>query len=394
MNKIKIVKKRNEVYVQTKIISGQQLNQYEIELLGRGVIENLISPYIVAGRKPELMYRVTDVKPLREHLQTVISKEEFIRIVLSILDMMKKSQENMLNNANFLLNIDYMFIDPKTKEIIYIYLPIYNSFREYELLKLLVSIPYNTVFNQYEDCTYVSQYMAYFSSCPNFSIEDLETFIRRMRGTNEIQKDLEINIAHPSKILNKESKICVKCNQKYLTQGCFCENCGEKLVISYGEEEDLKVMQQMQPVSQMQMMLREQIMPQVQQVSQVTSAVSAGTTVLGVAECGTTVLSPQELGVVVYPHIIRKSNGERIDINTDKFVVGQSTSANYVVSGNTAISRNHACIITKNGKYYITDNTSTNGTYIDGVRISSNVEVEIASGQKIRFANEEYEFLV
>ena len=45
--------------------------------------------------------------------------------------------------------------------------------------------------------------------------------------------------------------------------------------------------------------------------------------------------------------------------------------------------------------HYLTNISETaNGTYIDGVRIPSGTEVEIVSGQKLRFANEEYDFVV
>jgi hypothetical protein len=441
MNKIKIIKKKKEIYVHTKLLPVQQLNQREIEFLGRGQIGTLIPPYIEAGKKPELMYRVSSMQSLREHLHSVTSKKDFMKLILSILDMMKLAQENMLNNANFILHMDYIFINPRTKELMYVYLPITNSGREYDIIRLLMSLPYDTVFNHFEDCTYVSEYIAYFNNHPNFSIYDFEMFIREMNGEEVSVGDKEVTIAHPSKLLNKEAKICLKCNIRYSSKDNFCEKCGERLSFAEQSETSNVVSPQMQPASQMQAMPQmfatpqmqaapqvqqpipqmqatpqmqqpmpqmqatpqmQQPMPQMQAAAQVCPIlqmqsrppVSAGTTVLGVVDCGTTVLSPQELGNVVYPHIVRKSNGERIDVNSDSFTVGQSTSADYSVSGNTAISRNHAVIITKDGKYYIVDNSSTNGTYIDGTRIPSGKEIEIVSGQKLRFANEEYEFIV
>ena len=64
----------------------------------------------------------------------------------------------------------------------------------------------------------------------------------------------------------------------------------------------------------------------------------------------------------------------------------------YFVSDNTAVSRSHANIITRDSKYYVMDTNSTNHTYVNGKMIQSNIEVEIENGDKIRFGNEDFEF--
>lgn len=66
----------------------------------------------------------------------------------------------------------------------------------------------------------------------------------------------------------------------------------------------------------------------------------------------------------------------------------------YFVSDNSAVSRSHADIVTKNKRYYITDLNSTNKTYVDGRAIPVEKEVEIFSGTKLRLANEDFVFYV
>ncbi len=398
MNNIKIIKKKKEKYVYTKLLATQSLNQREIEMLGSSQMVQLITPQVKMSKKPEILYNVNSYLSLREYLHQVTTKGNFLRIVLSILDMMKEAQQKLLYVANFVLDMDYIFVDPTTKELRYIYLPICNYEQEFYIKGLLMTLAYDTVFNHLEDCSYVTEYISYFNTHPNFSVYDFEMFLREMNGEEVIASDKNVNIAHPSKLLNKDAKICLKCDITYLSRNNFCEKCGGRLTFvtpskQLGQSAQL---QQAQP-SVMQPQLQQQAQPQVIQ-SQVVQAQPApqpmGTTVLGVVESGTTVLSPQELGVVVYPYIVRKSNGEKITVNTSDFSVGQGATSNYVVTGNTAVSRNHARIVTRNGQYYIIDNQSTNGTYIDDVKLVPNMETEIVSGQKLRFANEEYEFLV
>ena len=75
------------------------------------------------------------------------------------------------------------------------------------------------------------------------------------------------------------------------------------------------------------------------------------------------------------------------------FRIGKEKSfVDYFIGDNTAISRSHANIITRDGEYTIQDTNSTNHIYIDGLMIQSNIEVKITHGTKIRLANEDFEF--
>lgn len=89
--------------------------------------------------------------------------------------------------------------------------------------------------------------------------------------------------------------------------------------------------------------------------------------------------------------------GERIAITKSDFTVGKENKlgiANDYIIKNPSVSRNHAIIKIKNGRYYIIDMTSLNGTFINGSRICGNAEIEIHSGDKIMFADESYEFRI
>lgn len=121
------------------------------------------------------------------------------------------------------------------------------------------------------------------------------------------------------------------------------------------------------------------------------------TTVLNVGGIGeTTVLTNVILQADApkMPYLIRNKNNEKISLNKPVFRIGKEKSyVDYFIGDNTAISRSHADIITRDGNYYIRDNNSTNHTYINGTMIPSNEEIPIVDGTKIRLANEDFEFL-
>ena len=122
------------------------------------------------------------------------------------------------------------------------------------------------------------------------------------------------------------------------------------------------------------------------------------TTVLSGGAAGeTTVLSQNSVAAqqAVNPMLVRQKNSEVIRLNKFPFRVGKEKSfVDYFIGDNTAVSRSHAEITSKDGAYFIKDMNSTNHTYVNGTMIQSGVDVPISSGDRLKFANEEFEFKI
>lgn len=118
------------------------------------------------------------------------------------------------------------------------------------------------------------------------------------------------------------------------------------------------------------------------------------TTVLGGGNAGeTTVLGVAPAQAQIQPHLIRTKNNEKILLNKPAFRIGKEKSyVDYFIGDNTAISRSHANILTRDGEYFVVDTNSTNHTYVNGTMIQSGNEVKLNHGDKIRLANEDFEF--
>lgn len=120
------------------------------------------------------------------------------------------------------------------------------------------------------------------------------------------------------------------------------------------------------------------------------------TTVLNSPVFGeTTVLDAMNPLQKAQPQLIRSKNNERILLNKPVFRIGKERSyVDYFISDNTAISRSHANIITREQNYFLVDTNSTNHTFVNGTMIRSNEEVQINPGDMIRLANEDFEFKI
>lgn len=89
----------------------------------------------------------------------------------------------------------------------------------------------------------------------------------------------------------------------------------------------------------------------------------------------------------------RVKNSENIQINKQLFKIGKErVKVDYCIPDNSSISRVHAQIIFKNNGYYIVDMKSTNYTYVNGNKVVPEQEMKLNSGDKIRLADEEFEF--
>lgn len=89
--------------------------------------------------------------------------------------------------------------------------------------------------------------------------------------------------------------------------------------------------------------------------------------------------------------IIRHKDGNRVQVLTDEFKIGKSSTCNYTVLGNGAISRCHVIILQKNHRVYVLDPNSTNGTYINGVILDKGKEYILNNGDTLQLADEEFD---
>ena len=93
--------------------------------------------------------------------------------------------------------------------------------------------------------------------------------------------------------------------------------------------------------------------------------------------------------------LTRRRNNESVRITKPQFVIGRERQrVDFCIPDNDSVGRTHASIICKGGIYYIIDKNSKNFTFVNGNKISPNQEVKLNSGDKIKLADEEFDFQV
>ena len=96
---------------------------------------------------------------------------------------------------------------------------------------------------------------------------------------------------------------------------------------------------------------------------------------------------------VPQPNLVRLKTSERIMILKSGFTIGKSKiNADYTLENNSAISRAHCRIIQERGVNYLEDLNSTNGTYVDGIKVDPGDKILLKNGARIRMGDEDFIF--
>lgn len=82
---------------------------------------------------------------------------------------------------------------------------------------------------------------------------------------------------------------------------------------------------------------------------------------------------------------------DRIFIDKSEFSIGRDGGVSFRINEH-AISKKHAEILYKKEKYYLKDLGSSNGTFLNNVRLEANKEEEISDGSRVTFGNKCYVF--
>lgn len=101
-----------------------------------------------------------------------------------------------------------------------------------------------------------------------------------------------------------------------------------------------------------------------------------------------TVLLTQE--VVFTAYVERKCTGEKVCIDKDRFIIGKSSSADFVIKNDKTISRKHVAINRTADGYYLEDLGSSNHTFVDGLPITE--PVKLYHNTVFQLSKEEFEF--
>lgn len=329
MSKLKVSIKKSTVTAMMKAGRRERINETELSQLAR--IKPCGIMHVTKTKKDSVIYTCPANINLTDRLKKAISKYDFFFMIEQIVIMVEDVYNNGLNVNSVRFNMDDVYINEMTKEMYFIYFPIVGGQESADIVGFIENIIYTMTPVINEDTNYISRFMYYVRSFHGFNGNAIEKYISRE----------------------------------------------ERAVVNVLKNKAVTMQQTMQ----------QQIMQQVMQGSM------DGTTVL--SDDGISVQQIQQMQPVNYhfASLTRQVTGEKIELGKPSFVLGKNPEkSDYAVADNTNISRVHAVITMRNGRYYVMDQNSTNGTFINGRIIKAGQETEILPGDCLMLANEEFIF--
>jgi hypothetical protein len=335
MSKLKVSIKKSTVTAMMKAGRKERINETELSQLAR--IKPCGIMHVTKTKKDSVIYTCPANINLTDRLKKAISKYDFFFMIEQIVIMVEDVYNNGLNVNSVRFNMDDVYINEMTKEMYFIYFPIVGGQESADIVGFIENIIYTMTPVINEDTNYISRFMYYVRSFHGFNGNAIEKYISRE----------------------------------------------ERAVVNVLKNKAVTMQQQI---------MQQQIMQQ-QTMQQVMQGSMDGTTVL--SDDSISIQQIQQMQPVNYhfASLTRQVTGEKIELGKPSFVLGKNPEkSDYAVAGNTNISRVHAVITMRNGRYYVMDQNSTNGTFINGRIIKAGQETEILPGDCLMLANEEFIF--
>lgn len=92
--------------------------------------------------------------------------------------------------------------------------------------------------------------------------------------------------------------------------------------------------------------------------------------------------------------LIRNGTGEMYKISQSGTDIGTMDSFGSIMIKNSSISRCHASFAITDDGVYITDNNSTNGTFVEGIKLSPGIKTQLFDGSLITLGNENFQIFI
>ncbi len=358
--RIKAKVKNNMLTLQTRIPSSYDIQKQEVKIISENSIRGLLRPECCNIRG--IKYVGPEGIPLKTFIKRGLSKYDFFLMMYQVVEVIKKVKNLNLSVDNILFDLNYIYINEKTKEMLYIYMPVTPCMTGTTVPTFMEQVALQAEFED-EDIDYVAEYINYVNAITPFDEIAVEQYISMSEEL--VGKRIARN--------------------KYLES----RHTGSKKTVTSHENDETEMMERKaEPIPErMPAKMSEPVMDVRSNMDDETELLSNENVRNSVPE---TFL--EKVPTVVVPRIVNKNTGEVVRIEKRVFRIGKEKRCVDLCLEDAAVSRKHADIIVRGDKYYVYDHGSKNHTYINGVKVPVGEEVLIRHGDRLSFAEEEFSF--
>ncbi|MDO4176415.1 MAG: FHA domain-containing protein [Bacillota bacterium] len=348
MPTFKAKNKGNQTVVKCKLDYSGAINGNEIPIVNSGCMPGLAAVMPAGGSK--INYVVPATASLGDVLRNYgITVEQLSSIIKQVLYKVGQVRENGLSPDNLLLNLEHSYFDLYTGIVYLIYQPLFKQANVYTPAAFVSSVLQNARMIDDKGKDLASGLGRFMAENPDASATTIYNALERLErnGVRVVALQTEDTIAPQVTAEPKADE------ETYMPGYDESFESEETFILEEPADDDDMTMIIDEPVEE----------PE-----------------------------PEPVERALF---VREEDGARFYMESDVVTLGRmGGGADCIVSEEKTVGRKHATFYSRDGRYFILDNESTNGTFVNDNRLSSGVATEITSGDKITLAKTVLQFLV
>ena len=311
--------------------------------------------------KIKLMYDISSYKSCEEIL-LLETREKVIKVIINILRVADKVKDNGFIEFSGIENsIEKFFIDMNNLEVKLVYLPVTLAYvmTEDEFIRKIKLSIINCIKSN--------------KNCSNDVIDIIETLNETKNTNDTIQGLLNVNITSKAALECRERRLIYEKNIKFQEEQMRLEQAkieekkrgGLFGFFSKGKKKEVSKRIEVNNIK-----------------VNIDKAEKNIVRTQGLREAEKYILSS-----------ISTSKPLNLIIDKSEFLIGSKAgSVDGVININNLISRRHCVVKKREDGYYMSDNGSSNGTFINGTRLEKNMNNKLLDGDIVKIANIEFIF--
>lgn len=453
MINLNIKNEDNKRYAEYKLIASDQIDNLTLGMLKNNDIEGL-APEKAIQRDEDKFFRfdISNTVTLTEYLGESVKKEKVLKAFYGIAVAIKVGMEYMINWTSYILDNDSIYVNPESDAVQIICVPLIARMNDGNTCQFFKNILFTAQFDEDEDGDYVGKLITMLNP-KTFTlekwIEELENLLEiehrvfedniiiddDSEETTEVsaeetaEEKAETPVKEPAAETPAEESEETEASAEAQEEESETEETAEEKAETPAKEPTAETPAEEKESEETEVSAEEQAEAQeeepeteetAEEKAETPAEESASEVPAEEAEKATEELVAEESAVPVHEsHVEQKKGGLRkfltqpikfgskketprpylqtkagavFHIEKEKFSIGSSTGADYVIQHDDTVKPIHAYILKEGEEYFLMDNESVTGTFMNGVQLMTKEKYPLPKVVHIRIGNEEFDF--
>ena len=448
MINLNIKNEDNKRYAEYKLIASDQIDNLTLGMLKNNDIEGL-APEKAIQRDEDKFFRfdISNTVTLTEYLGESVKKEKVLKAFYGIAVAIKVGMEYMINWTSYILDNDSIYVNPESDAVQIICVPLIARMNDGNTCQFFKNILFTAQFDEDEDGDYVGKLITMLNP-KTFTlekwIEELENLLEiehrvfedniiiddDSEETTEVsaeetaEEKAETPVKEPAAETPAEESEETEASAEAQEEESETEETAEEKAETPAKEPAAETPAEEKEASAEEQAEAQEEEPETEETAEEKAETPAEESASEVpaeeAEKATEELVAEESAVPVHEsHVEQKKGGLRkfltqpikfgskketprpylqtkagavFHIEKEKFSIGSSTGADYVIQHDDTVKPIHAYILKEGEEYFLMDNESVTGTFMNGVQLMTKERYPLPKVVHIRIGNEEFDF--